>query len=364
MDLILKPSVLCNYRCTFCSSTVLSDQQTDVLDLSYIDRFVARFADTLNTVIVNGGDPLMMPVQYYWDILEILNKYGCEAKLSFTSNLWAFYKKPDLWTDLFRHPQVGVITSFQYGDKRLKGDRTPFTEAEFWAISDLFLDRVGYRPEFIAVIDQDNEHTVLQTVELAKAMGVECKINHVLASGPEVNKQGVVMGSAKNFFTQADIYEHYIQIIEAGLGEWEYNCKQLTKKLRGGHTTCPLSRSCDSGIRTLQPDGSYYSCGAFGDDRTHRIDFDQEMASAALQTPLQDDPDLDTMKLACYACPMFEICNGCRKTIADTKRFGLQEHQCRKMKSLAPKIIELNGLVGVLEPTPYEDESLELIFKG
>ena len=71
---------------------MLSDQQTDVLDLSYIDRFVARFTDTLNTVIVNGGYPLMMPVQYYWDILEILNKYGCEAKLSFTSNLWAFYK--------------------------------------------------------------------------------------------------------------------------------------------------------------------------------------------------------------------------------------------------------------------------------
>ena len=87
MDLIIKGTSKCNYRCTFCSSTVLSDDHNDVLDIAYIDRFVQRFADTLNTVIVNGGDPLMMPVQYYWDILEILNKYGCEAKLSFTSNL-------------------------------------------------------------------------------------------------------------------------------------------------------------------------------------------------------------------------------------------------------------------------------------
>ena len=27
------------------------------------------------------------------------------------------------------------------------------------------------------------------------------------------------------------------------------------------HTTCPLSRKCDEGIRCLQPDGDYYSCG-------------------------------------------------------------------------------------------------------
>lgn len=333
------------------------------MDLVKVERFVERHANNLNTIIVNGGDPLMMSPQYYWDLIAILEKYECDAKISLTSNLWAFHKKPQMWTELFRHPQIGVITSFQYGNKRLKGDNTPFTEKEFWAISNQFLALVGYRPEFIAVIDQDNRDTVLQTVQLAKAMGVECKINHVLASGPQIVKQGVTMGSANNFFTQADMYAHYIEIIEAGLADWEYNCKQLSKKLRGAHTTCPLSRRCDSGIRTLQPDGSYYSCGAFGDDRTHRIDFEQEMASQTLQTPLQDDPDLDTMKMACYGCPMFEICNGCRKTIQDTKKFGLQEHQCRTMKSLAPKIIEINGLTGVLEPTPYEDES-GIIAKG
>lgn len=306
----------------------------------------------------------MMSPDYYWSILAMLEKYWCEAKLSLTSNLWAFYKKPDLWTKLFQHPQVGVITSFQYGNKRLKGDKTPFTESEFWAISDLFLERVGHRPDFITVIDHDNRDTVIQTVELAKAMGVECKINHVFASGPEVVKNGVVMGSVNNFFTKADLYEDYIKIIDAGLADYEYNCKQFVKKLKGIHTTCPMSRNCDSGIRTLHPDGSYYSCGAFGDDRTHSIDFEEEMATGRLQTPLQVDPNLDSMKYSCYSCPLFEICNGCRKTVSDTKKFGLQEHHCRTMKNLAPKLIEHAGLTGVLFPTPYEDESPQLIAKG
>lgn len=362
MDLIVKPTVNCNFACTFCSSTVLSEQSTDIVELSQIERFIQRYPET-TTVIFNGGDPLMMPPQYYFDVIDILERNNCNASLSFTTNLWAFYKKPSKWLKLFKHPRMGITTSFQYGNARLKGDLTPFTEEEFWAVSDLMLSEVGYRPGFIAVIDPTNEHTVLQTVELAKRMGVEAKINHAVASGPPVQKKSVTMGNANSQFTQADIYGHYVQIHAAGLMEYEYNTKQMATKLRGLATTCPLSRNCDEGIRTLQPGGGYYSCGAFGDDQLHPIDFENEMAGG-FESPLQTVPELDSMKEACYICPMFSICNGCRKTIHDTKRLGQVEYHCQKMKSLAPSIIEINGMTGLLEPTPYVDESVPLIFKG
>lgn len=362
MDLILKPTVNCNFACTFCSSTVLSEQSKDIVELDEIERFIQRYPET-NTVIVNGGDPLMMPPKYYFDIIEILERNNCKASISFTSNLWAFYKKPDKWAPLLRHPRLGVTTSFQYGDARLKGDLTPFTEEEFWAVSDMMLKEVGYRPDFIAVIDASNEDTVIKTVELAKRMGVEAKINHAVASGPPVQKKSVTMGNANSQFTQADIYGHYVQIHEAGLGEYEYNTKQMAKRLAGGDTTCPLSRKCDESIRTMQPGGGYYSCGAFGDDQLYSIDFENEMAGG-FETPLQVIADIDSMKEACYICPMFSICNGCRKTVHDTKRLGQVEYHCQKMKSLAPKIIEINGMTGLLEPTPYVDESVGLIFKG
>jgi len=51
---------------------------------------------------------------------------------------------------------------------------------------------------------------------------------------------------------------------------------------------------------------------------------------------------------------MFEICNGCKKTITDLKNYNLVEEHCYKMKQLAPDIIKANGLE--LEPTPYERE--------
>jgi radical SAM protein with 4Fe4S-binding SPASM domain len=362
VDVIVKPTVACNFKCTFCSSTHLSENPTDIVELSTLKQFIQRFPET-NTVIVNGGDPLMMPPEYYWEMIKMLDELDSHASISFTSNLWPFYKKPEIWEELFKHDRLGITTSFQYGDKRLKGDKSVFTEEDFRNVSDMFLERIGYRPSFIAVIDKDNEHTVLDTVRLAKEMGVEAKINHVVASGPEVDNRGIIMGSQNNFFTQADIYRHYVQIYDAGLMEWEYNTKQMAKKLKGLATTCPLARNCDSGIRALQPGGGYYSCGSFGDDGEHPIDFEAEMAGEFF-TPLQYEADLDSMKESCYTCPMFSICNGCRKTIADTKRMGLVEHHCKTMKEIAPRIIDINGLTGKVFPTPYVDESVQLIAKA
>lgn len=362
MDLILKPTAKCNFACTFCSSTVLSEQSDEIVDLSDVVRFLNRFPET-RTIILNGGDPMMMRPEYYWKLIEILENSKSEATLSFTTNLWPFYKKPEMWEELFKHPRVGVTTSFQYGNGRLKGDLSPFSEEDFIAVSDLFLERIGYRPDFIAVIDKSNEDSVLETVRLAQRLGVESKINHLVASGPVVEFRGVQMGAENNFFTKADMYAHYVAIYDAGLMEWEYNTKQMARALAEQNTSCPLARDCDSGIRTLQPEQGYYSCGAFGDDRTHAIDFEAEMAGDFFR-PLSSDYEINTMKDACYVCPMFSICNGCRKTVADTKRFGLTEYHCRKMKELAPRIIEINGLTGILEPTEYIDETPAIIAKG
>jgi radical SAM protein with 4Fe4S-binding SPASM domain len=354
MDLIIKPTERCNFKCTFCSSTYITDDKTADLDHEYIFRFLERFPET-NTIIVNGGDPLMMPPEYYWKIIEHLDKINSPATISFTSNLWPFYKNPDKWTELFNHPRMGVTTSFQYGGGRLKGDLSEFSEEDFWAVSDMMLDRVGYRPDFISVITEENEHTAIKNVELAKKMNVVCKLNYALSSGPPVKFKDIIMGQEGKPYMLAKIYEIYVKIWKQGLTQWEYNTQQMVKRLSTGATTCPQNRNCDAGIRTLQPTGDYYSCGAFGDDRIYNIDFEKEMSGPKV-FPLKFQPEIQSLKQACFSCPMFEICNGCKKTIKDLKDYNMVEEHCFKMKSLAPDIIESNGLTGLLEPTPYINE--------
>jgi radical SAM protein with 4Fe4S-binding SPASM domain len=138
------------------------------------------------------------------------------------------------------------------------------------------------------------------------------------------------------------IYQLYTEVYTRQLWPWEYNTKQMMHRLSGKANSCPQNRNCDEGIRCLQPSGDYYSCGSFADDRQHSIDFDREVIGGEFFTPLQSDPSLLALKDECFTCPMFKICNGCRKTVADMKHAGIVEPHCSLMKSIAPHIIAIN----------------------
>jgi radical SAM protein with 4Fe4S-binding SPASM domain len=354
MELIIKPTERCNFKCTFCSSTHITEDKSLELDLDYIYQFLKRFPET-NTIIVNGGDPLMMDPQYYWDIIKFLDDNEMSTSISFTTNLWPFYKNPNKWKELFNHPRMGITTSFQYGGGRLKGDLSEFSEEDFWAVSNSMLEHCGYRPDFISVITDENEDLALKNVELAKTMGVECKLNYAFSSGPPVKFKNIIMGQEGKPYMLAKIYNIYVKVWQAGLAPWEYNTKQMMRRLKGNSTSCPQNRKCDTGIRTLQPSGDYYSCGAFGDDRVYPINFVKEMSGDKV-LPLQNATELQSLKQSCYSCPMFDICNGCRKTIKDLKDYNMVEEHCQQMKQLAPAIIEANGLTELVTPTEYVKE--------
>jgi len=335
IELIVKISEICDWTCSFCSSSAIADSKRDVLDIEYIKKFLKRFPET-NTIIINGGEPLMVKPEYYWELIEHLDTIDSSATLSFTSNLWNFYNNPDKWVELFKHKRVGVTTSFNYGNTRTIAPDVPYTVEMFWKVSDLFLKRVGYRPDFISVITEENYSNCIDNVFLAWKMGVECKLNYSMASGRQ--SKPLILGK---------IYEVYLEIIRLGLHTHEYNTKQLMVRLSTGNTTCPQNRKCDSNIRAFNPAGGdeYYSCGSIADDRDgHAINFDNEM-SGELETPLSTDANLVSLKVDCLSCPLFKICNGCYKTIKDMKEFNMVEEHCAIMKSLEHEILNVNATI-------------------
>lgn len=328
-SLILKPTSLCNWACNFCSSPELTEDKADLLDLALVDQFLDRHPNT-SEIIINGGDPLVLPPSYYWNLIEILDRKNSTAEVSFTTNLWNYYNHPDKWRKLFKHPRMSICTSFQYGDKRKIHKNRVFEEKDFIAISDMFFADFGYRPDFIAVVDNDNIHRSIDMVRIAKYLNVECKLNYANASG----RQGEPL-------PLSFLYEKYIEIYKEGLSHWEYNTKQMLNRLSAAPTSCPLLSKCDEHIRVLHPDGKYFSCGSIADDLEYDISFKEEVIDRGpVQTPLQNDRSLDSLKLECYGCPMFQICNGCKKHIKDLKRSDTVEVHCKKMKTIANDIIK------------------------
>ena len=109
-DLIIKPTQLCNFRCSFCSSSDIA-QDNETLSLNTLFNFLKN--NDIGRIIINGGDPLMMPPEYYTSILNFLDKNGMSTRLSFTTNLWDYYNNPSKWEKIFKEDREEYISALR-----------------------------------------------------------------------------------------------------------------------------------------------------------------------------------------------------------------------------------------------------------
>ena len=99
MDLVIKISDKCNFKCDFCSSNMIAANHND-LPLWKVTSYLVDHPQVRN-IIVNGGDPLCIDPEWYWNLLYWLEETKRDINISFTTNLWDFYKHPEKWEELF-----------------------------------------------------------------------------------------------------------------------------------------------------------------------------------------------------------------------------------------------------------------------
>ena len=327
MDLVIKISDKCNFKCDFCSSNMIAANHND-LPLWKVTSYIVDHPQVRN-IIVNGGDPLCVDPEWYWNLLYWLEETKRDINISFTTNLWDFYKHPEKWEELFKE-HISVCTSFQYGDERKLATGEVFTEDMFVEIFNMFEERIGYKLKFIAVQNHKNASYALATVELAKRLGTTCRINPALKSGRTEFPYPFHL-----------MMRTWLDIIDAGLGEYEDNCKLLKDVWAGNDTECPFNSRChdsEFGIRCMSPDGSVHTCPAIADDIMKGID-EAYVDGSGKKIPFKDI----LIKAECATCKNFKLCNSCKKRIVDIHSMDenyLNEH-CTHMKAMIPRMEKL-----------------------
>ena len=327
IDLIIKPTQVCNFACEFCSSNNIS-KNNKILPLDFLCDYILK--NNVGRIIVNGGDPLMVSPLYYFSILDFIEKHKLRTNLSLTSNLWDFYINPDKWIKLFKHPRVGVCTSFQYGNERKLKDGTIYTEDMFIKVFNKFKELIGYNLMFISVVNKNNELLAIDHIRLAKNLDTECKLNPALASG-----------KSSEPYPLYKMYNIYLDIIDKGLAKWEFNSKEIVKLNNGQKTICPYNRECYKHIRCISPDMNIHTCGAFNDEHYNNLANNKKTYELSSFNKTEILKDYFYIKRQCLSCDLFKFCNSCYKRIADIKNFNMEEEHCVNMKKIESKLCKL-----------------------
>lgn len=306
MDLVIKPTFSCNFRCSFCSS---NRKTKSLLSVEQIEQVFK--SNTINNLIVNGGDPLLMPPSFYYDLKKMVDKYNPACSISLTTNLWDWYKNPDKWTPVIKECNLGICTSFQYGSGRIMPNGKPLDVKTFLNIFNRFKDTFNYPLEFISVLTDENEQFALDNVLLARDLKTFCKLNGAFQSG----RQGYLYDRTK-------LFQIYLHLFETGLYKYERNCLNLINFFKKQNTICPLSnQKCFKTISCLSASGNQTNCPALEDD------------------DILDSTKYKFFKKECLACDYFQICNGCMKQVRDllNDKNG-QLRNCLSLKDSLDKI--------------------------
>ena len=327
MDFIINPTGRCNFACTFCAASKLSDDYEECSrELTAEDtiRIINPYKNILGQLIFNGGDPLMMDPSYYFKILDFLETLNHKVTISLTTNLYDFYRYPYKWEKLFKTHNVGVITSFQYGGKRRLKDGRIFSYQMFIDTLKMFKYIVGYKPNFIAVVDRDNEDLCKVTLETARDNGIKCKLNKV-----------VISGKNKDYYPRYRMFEKYIELYKQGLGKYEMNFSLFHNYFNNMPTYCPIEYNCYKYLRCINPDGKMTTCSYVAENYASKYSIKQGTPANSFAY------DYRLIKNDCLSCRNFKLCNSCRVYIKEVKDNQDEANYCANMKKLIPQLKEL-----------------------
>lgn len=326
MDFIINPTGRCNFACEFCAASKLCNEDCENVELTAEEtiRIINPYKNILGQLIFNGGDPLMMDPSYYFKILDYLETLDNNVTISLTTNLYDFYKSPYKWDELFKKHNVGIITSFQFGGKRRLKDTRIFSYQMFLDCINLFNYIIGYKPNFIAVVDKDNEKLCKETLEVAKNNGIKCKLNKVVISGKNTQ-----------YYPRYRMFEKYIELYKQGLGKYELNFDLFHLYFNNLPTYCPIDHDCYKFIRCINPDKTMTTCSYVAENYSTEYKIREEKPANSFAC------DYRSIKEDCLKCENYKLCNSCRVYIKEVKDNNDEMNYCCNMKKLIPQLKEL-----------------------
>ena len=308
--LILDTTYNCNFACKFCSVSHKQKQQsmTSKQVIEYIDKYKP------GSIEFFGGEPLLMPVSFYEDIISYIDENTLNIELLMTSNLIPFYKNPSKWMHILS--RIDVCTSFQLDDTRCFKDGSAYLLNDFIKVFELYKKTFDKSLIFLSVINNKNISSIDRLIDLAKRLNTKVKLLRYIDSF-----------SIEKSFQFSKYFSLLIDLILKQSNEYEIASNQLLKALHGQTDSCPFFL-CKNAFKCIAPNGQVSTCSWYHHSAMQKKYNSKLEADISLDAPAVIDAK-------CCQCECFQFCNSCAVVRREVFALSKQERDihCNVMLS-------------------------------
>ena len=252
LNIIIKPTNACNLRCRYCyhAKEGYDDVKLNLLDIEKFLRLCAQSYKNV-TVLWHGGEPMLMGLNFYRNIIDVeerlKNELGCSFYNSMQTNGTLITEE---WIDFFSQTgfKIGISFDAQYNDFARQG-----TEAVKTAI--LKMQEKNFNFGILTVINSHNLTHLIEIYNYFNNLKCNYKFNSVFNSGAtEQNTQLLI---------NADTYvDNVLALFDYWVHDYNGNIiiSNLSRIIFNKYKECGFS-SCLFKWLCLDSNGYLYPCG-------------------------------------------------------------------------------------------------------
>ena len=183
MYFVIKLSKLCNLRCNYCYEyeELANKERMSLQQLEYFFSHVADYllnhpSPNVPEFVFHGGEPLLLPHQYFRDICSLQEKYLDRVGINYRNSLQTnLFKISDSTLDLLQELNISLGVSFDvFGKQRVDIKGKDSQESVIPNLQRLIDRKINFG--IITVLHAENIDYVLNTYQFCNDLGINYRI--------------------------------------------------------------------------------------------------------------------------------------------------------------------------------------------